>query len=124
MSDRQAGWRIMEGVRVRLPTAPRSRIMSAIRGRGNETTELRLASILRREGLKGWRRHVKLMGSPDFFWKDRQIAVFVDGCFWHGCPHCYLPPRRNATFWRNKIVRNKSRDRKVTRRLRQQGIRV
>src|SRR5690606_13552377 len=73
------------------PTPARSRIMRSIRGKGNATTELRMVAILRRERLAGWRRHLDLPGRPDFAWPSERVALFVDGCFWHGCPHCYRP---------------------------------
>ena len=98
--------------------------MAAIRSRGNEATEIRLMGILRRGGIKGWRRNQRLPGSPDFvFWRER-LAVFVDGCFWHGCRwHCRMPKTR-AGFWKKKISRNKARDKEVGRILRRKGWRV
>ncbi len=99
----------------------RSRMLSAVRGTGNATTELMLAGILRRFKLSGWRRHLPLPGRPDFAWPRLKVAVFVDGCFWHGCPRCYQAPRHNAAFWREKIEVNKRRDRLVARRLREDG---
>lgn len=106
------------------PTAARSRIMKAIRGSGNRTTEERLASILRRERLSGWRRHLKLPGTPDFAWPKKCLVVFVDGCFWHGCPRCYRAPATNKSFWRQKLKSNKARDRRVAKELRRMGWRV
>ena len=100
------------------PTAERSRIMSAIRGTGNLSTEVAFARVLRSERVSGWRRHLELPGHPDFSWPSLRIAVFIDGCFWHGCPTCYKPPRRNSAFWREKVLSNKSRDRRVTAKLR------
>ena len=99
----------------------RSRMLSAVRGKGNRTTELRLATALRFFGLKGWRRHLPLPGKPDFAWPREKVAVFVDGCFWHGCPRCYRAPKHNAPFWRNKVETNQRRDRRVTRQLRVRG---
>ncbi|RQZ49630.1 DNA mismatch endonuclease Vsr [Burkholderia cepacia] len=105
-----------------LPTTPqRSRIMSAIRGRDNVSTERRLMRILRSHQISGWRRHMKLPGSPDFAFPSAHVAVFVHGCFWHGCPRCYKEPRSNVEYWREKIVRNKKRDAKVARQLRLRG---
>lgn len=115
---------VKRGTRKRKPVpidAARSRIMSAVRGTGNQTTELRLASALRLFGLSGWRRHLPLPGRPDFAWRKKRVAVFVDGCFWHGCPQCYRPPRHNAAFWRDKLEGNQRRDRRVTRQLRADG---
>lgn len=104
------------------PTDPhRSRMLSAVRGKGNESTELRLAAALRFFGLKGWRRHLPLPGRPDFAWPREKVAVFVDGCFWHGCPRCYVAPRHNAGFWRAKVEGNRRRDVRVARRLRSMG---
>jgi DNA mismatch endonuclease, patch repair protein len=92
--------------------------MSAIRSSGNKDTELRLVSLLRLHGIRGWRRGQKVPGKPDFVFRRERVAVFVDGCFWHGCRwHCRLPKSRQS-FWIPKIVRNKSRDREVARLLR------
>ena len=106
------------------PTAARRRIMQAIRGRGNRTTEIRLSVMLRAYGLRGWRRHAPLPGRPDFVWPHERVAVFVDGCFWHGCPKCYRPPSKNTAFWRAKLESNRHRDRRVSRQLRAQGWKV
>lgn len=104
------------------PVSPgRSRIMSAVRSTGNRSTEEALAALLRKHGLKGWRRHVPLPGRPDFAWPRQRVAIFVDGCFWHGCPRCYMAPRHNARFWREKVEANRRRDVRVARQLRRQG---
>jgi DNA mismatch endonuclease (patch repair protein) len=58
---------------------------------------------------------------PDFVFRTQRLAVFVDGCFWHGCPRHATWPRQNAKFWREKILRNRTRDRLVTRTLRAHG---
>lgn len=105
-------------------SAARRRIMSAIVGTGNRTTELRLASLLRRCRISGWRRHRPLPGRPDFSWSREKVAVFVDGCFWHGCPWCYKAPRNNKLFWREKLDSNQRRDRRVEKKLRDLGWRV
>lgn len=98
--------------------------MSAIKSTGNASTELRLATLLRRNGLSGWRRHRDVFGRPDFVWPQLRAAVFVDGCFWHGCPRCYQAPRGNAEYWSAKIARNRRRDRAVSRALRKAGWKV
>jgi DNA mismatch endonuclease (patch repair protein) len=59
-------------------------------------------------------------GKPDFAWPGRKVAVFVDGCFWHGC-RCKHLPSTNTEFWRNKIETNQRRDRRVARALRKDG---
>jgi DNA mismatch endonuclease (patch repair protein) len=101
----------------------RSKNMAAIRSRGNSTTELPLAKLLWTNGMRGYRKHWPVVGKPDFAWPGRRVAVFVDGCFWHGC-HCKCVPRSNAKFWRDKIESNKRRDRRVAQSLRREGWQV
>jgi DNA mismatch endonuclease (patch repair protein) len=107
----------------------RSRIMASIRSRGNSTTEIPLASAMRRLGLSGWRRHARIRtpsGSvrPDFVFRRERLAVFVSGCFWHYCPeHCSLP-KSNSDFWRSKLEANRARDRRNSRELKSMGWEV
>jgi DNA mismatch endonuclease (patch repair protein) len=61
---------------------------------------------------------------PDFVFRESQTAVFVDGCFWHGCPRHATKPKNNRAFWRRKLLGNKKRDQLVTRTLRKTGWRV
>lgn len=58
---------------------------------------------------------------PDFVFRSLRVAVFVDGCFWHGCPKHATWPKNRAAFWRNKIQGNQARDRRVNRALRKRG---
>lgn len=102
----------------------RSEVMSRIRGMGNERTELRLARLMRAEGIRGWRRHLPIPGRPDFSFRRQKVAVFVDGCFWHGCPRCFRLPKQNRAFWKEKIEGNRKRDRSVNGRLRRLGWKV
>jgi len=102
----------------------RSEVMSRIRSRGNKKTELRLIEIFRAHKITGWRRNDTLYGKPDFVFRAARVTVFVDGCFWHGCPIHGTKPRTNAAFWRRKIARNKERDREVFRFLKKKGWRV
>lgn len=104
--------------------AKRSEVMSRIRGKGNKDTEVALARLFRAEGITGWRRHQPITGSPDFIFPKAKLAVFVDGCFWHGCPKHGVQPKGNKVFWLNKLGANKARDRKVNRLLRAKGWRV
>ena len=104
--------------------AKRSVVMARIRGSGNKETELRLMAIFRANDIAGWRRHQPVFGKPDFVFPKKKLAVFVDGCFWHGCPKHGVKPKQNARFWREKIARNKARDRLVNRTLRARGWRV
>jgi DNA mismatch endonuclease (patch repair protein) len=101
--------------------AKRSHVMARIRGQGNKDTELRLIELFRAEGITGWRRGSALPGRPDFVFPRVRLAVFVDGCFWHGCPLHATWPKQNAAFWRAKILGNRRRDRAVDRQLRKLG---
>ena len=99
----------------------RSEVMSRIRGKGNRSTEIKFIEALRRGGLKGWRRNSSLPGRPDFVFSARRVAIFLDGCFWHACPKHYRPPTTNVAFWKEKIARNKWRDRKAGAEVRSAG---
>lgn len=121
-----------------LTKAQRSNLMSRISGSGNRATELRLIQIFRANDITGWRRGCVMRGRktedgqqekpfsvrPDFVFQKLRIAVFVDGCFWHGCPRHFIKPKGNAKFWRDKIAANRARDRKVNRTLRRLGWKV
>jgi len=61
---------------------------------------------------------------PDFLFPRHEIALFVDGCYWHGCPRCNYQPATNAAFWHAKIAANKKRDRLVNKTLRRRGYKV
>ena len=102
----------------------RSETMRAVRSSGNLSTELRLVTLLRKHGLTGWRRGVPLPGRPDFVFRASKVVVFVDGCFWHGCPRHASMPTNNRPYWLAKLARNKTRDRAVGRTLRAAGWRV
>lgn len=96
--------------------------MSAIRGWGNKSTEIEFAKQLRKNKISGWRRRQKgAYGSPDFLFPKAKLAVFTDGCFWHGCrKHCIMP-KSNKTYWNPKIERNKNRDHEVNRFYKKKG---
>lgn len=102
----------------------RSEVMSKIRGKGNKATELAMAKLFRANGITGWRRHYPITGKPDFAFPKEKLVVFVDGCFWHGCPKHATQPKGNRRFWAEKLEANKARDRKVNRELRAKGWRV
>ena len=104
--------------------AKRSDVMSRIRSRGNAGTELALMAVFRAHGLKGWRRKQAVFGKPDFVFRSNRVAVFVDGCFWHGCPKHGTQPKSNTAFWSEKLRGNKVRDRLVNTTLRKAGWKV
>lgn len=89
----------------------RSAQMASVRQR-NTAPELALRKALWRAGLR-YRLHVPLPGSPDFILTTPRIAVFVDGCFWHGCPLHYSRPRTHPKFWADKLLANVERDFRV-----------
>ena len=99
--------------------AQRSYCMS--RNRGADTKpEVKLRKALWRMGLR-YRTKSRLLGKPDIVFPAKRVAVFVDGCFWHGCPEHFQQPRANATFWRDKLDRNRARDQEVNQALVTQG---
>ena len=132
-----------------LTPAQRSALMAKVRSTGNASTELKLVAVFRALGVTGWRRGLTLRPAlvrrptkalrasatsgksarpfqvrPDFVFPRLRIAVFVDGCFWHGCPIHATQPKQNAKFWCEKIARNQARDLLVTRQLRARGWQV
>lgn len=103
----------------------RSEIMSAIKGRDNKTTEGRFRKLLEQAGLEGWRQNATdVLGKPDFIFDQERVAVFIDGCFWHGCPECRHMPVTNAQFWEAKISKTRNRDERINAGLKEQGWRV
>lgn len=99
--------------------------MSRIRSHGNLGTELQFIRLMKSLGITGWRRNYLLIGKPDFVFVRHRLAVFIDGCFWHGCRRCYArSPKSNTEFWEQKFARNRERDIQVTRLLRSLGWRV
>lgn len=100
-------------------------MMSGIRGKNTRSTERALRWALMRAGIKGWRLHAnELLGKPDFYFPKQKLAIFVDGCFWHGCAKCGHIPRTRSSFWAAKIQRNKQRDRAAARTLKANGTNV
>lgn len=101
----------------------RSRIMSQIRGKDTKP-EMRLRRALFARGLR-YRLHKRgLPGRPDIAFPTEHVAVFVHGCFWHGCPEHYSPPKSRKSFWRKKLHDNRRRDRRKVEELEEQGWRV
>lgn len=92
--------------------------MSRIKGKGNKDTELVMIQILQKHHVSGWRRNQAVLGKPDFVFPKQKIALFVDGCFWHGCPKHSNMPKNNREFWKNKLEGNIKRDKNVSRELR------
>lgn len=98
--------------------------MSRIRSRGNQRTEIAMVKLLRANKISGWRRHYPIEGKPDFAFPKQKVAIFVDGCFWHGCPKCFRIPKTNRQFWEKKLLANQKRDKTVANKLGELGWRV
>lgn len=109
----------------RVDTETRSRVMASVRSKGSRSTEQRFQSLLEEAFIKGWRANPDgVRGNPDFVFDDAKVAIFIDGCFWHGCQtHCRMPAN-NADYWVKKIDRNISRDKEVNKLARQAGWKV
>jgi len=105
-------------------SAKRSDVMSRIRSSGNRSTELRMIAIFNFLRIKGWRRNYPVVGKPDFVFLQKRCAIFVDGCFWHGCPEHGSVPNTNSDYWSKKITRNRQRDRMINARFRKRNWRV
>jgi DNA mismatch endonuclease (patch repair protein) len=101
----------------------RSKIMSSVRGK-NTKLELSLRRELWRSGVHRYRINMKIKGKPDILFPKEKVAVFIDGCFWHGCPRCYTRPKSNQAYWDNKKIENIARDRRVDNYLAGQGFKV
>jgi DNA mismatch endonuclease (patch repair protein) len=97
--------------------------MSRIKGKDTQP-EIILRKVLSKAGLKGYRLHYKLPGKPDIVFPKNRIAIFIDGCFWHKCPSCFIKPGTNKTFWKENIDSNVKRDKAVTTELKGRGWRV
>lgn len=99
----------------------RSDIMSKVRSKNNKSTELKLIKIFEENNIKGWRRNYQVKGHPDFVFLNKKIAIFVDGCFWHGHDCRNTRPSDNAEYWAKKRERNIKHDKEVTEMFEQRG---
>ena len=108
------------------PTPKSEAVSKHMRGIGTKRTavEKRARRVLGLEKLKYKGNDKSLPGSPDLVIPDLGLTIFVNGCFWHGCPRCYTSPKHNRAWWDKKISNNQRRDRRVIRKLREQGYSV
>jgi len=108
-----------------LTAEDRIRTMRAVKGK-KTGIERSVAAMLVRRGLRGWKYQPGgVTGKPDFAFVERKIAIFVNGCFWHGCTVCNRPmPTSNVEYWTKKIARNVARDRKYREELKAEGWKV
>src|SRR5215218_4536877 len=113
----------MHESRDRLTPRQRSTLMARIRAK-DTTPELRLRKELWRRGYR-YRLHRRILGArPDLVFEKARVVIFVDGCFWHGCPIHYIPPVSNSGYWRTKITGNRQRDSNNNRALIKAGYTV
>ena len=102
----------------------RSEIMSKVRSKNNKSTELALIKFFKENNITGWKRNYSVKGHPDFVFLDKKIAVFVDGCFWHGHDCRNTRPSDNQEYWSKKRERNKKHDMEVTAMFESRGWKV
>jgi DNA mismatch endonuclease (patch repair protein) len=105
----------------------RSYVMSRIRKTGNRSTELRAIEVLRTHGIRGWICHPRhIPGTPDLYFPAQRLAVFLQGCFWHGCASCGLGklPKSRREYWIPKLASNRIRDARIRRTLQRAGYRT
>ena len=102
----------------------RSDIMKQVLSKNNKATELRLMQYFREKQISGWRRQYQVKGHPDFVFLDKRIAIFVDGCFWHGHDCRNTRPSENAEYWQKKREKNVMHDKEVTNTFESRGWKV
>jgi DNA mismatch endonuclease (patch repair protein) len=107
----------------KLTKRQRSECMARIKGKdtGLEKKFRKSVAALK---IRGYRLNTKIPGKPDLYFPAHGVAVFIDGCFWHGCPRCYSRPTTNRKFWADKIKMNLKRDVTVNAELHKVGIRT
>lgn len=99
----------------------RSQIMRAVKSRDTKSTEKTLLSLFKENGVTGWRRTYDVKGHPDFVFLKQRVAIFVDGCFWHGHDCRNTRPSNNAEYWQKKRAKNIRHDKEVTKNFEKRG---
>ncbi|RKZ28714.1 very short patch repair endonuclease [bacterium] len=100
----------------------RSEIMKASKPKGNKSTEKALIELFKEHRIKGWKRNYRIAGAfPDFVFPKLKIAIFADGCFWHGHNCRTLRPKTNRKYWDEKIKKNRERDKAIKGRIEAKG---
>jgi len=102
----------------------RSSIMRAVRSRGNKSTDIVFRKALKKAGITGWRSGLRMKYSPDYVFPKKRIAIFLDGCFWHGCKQHLRLPKTNRAYWKKKIASNAARDKLALTELKRGGWKV
>jgi DNA mismatch endonuclease (patch repair protein) len=107
----------------KLTKEQRSYCMSRIRAQ-NTLPEIKFRKFIWKKGTRGYRIKNKISGKPDLYFPRKKVAVFLDGCFWHKCPKCFVKPKSKNEYWDQKIENNMMRDKKINAKLRKEGITV
>ena len=97
--------------------------MQAIRSRDTKPEQL-IRRLVHAQGLRyrvAARPLPQLRRTADMVFRPAKVAVFIDGCYWHGCPDHYVPPKTNPGYWSDKVVGNVTRDRDTDRKLEDAG---
>lgn len=102
----------------------RSAIMKSVKSSGNKSTELRLIAFFKANGITGWKRKYPVKGHPDFVFMEKRIAIFVDGCFWHGHDCRNTRPKQNEDYWNKKRNRNIAHDKEISTLFEKRGWKV
>jgi len=83
--------------------------------RSKETKiEMKVRKTLWHKGLRYRKNYKELIGTPDIAFPNQKLVIFLDSCFWHGCPLHFREPKSNQKFWQDKIKRNRERDAEQT----------
>lgn len=106
-----------------LTAKQRSHCMSQIKSRDTKA-ELSFRRFIWKNNIRGYRLREKLRGKPDLYFPSAKLAVFIDGCFWHRCPRCFVKPKSKNEYWDGKIAGNTARDKETNKLLRKEGIAV
>lgn len=98
--------------------------MSRIRGKNTKLESdflKKLSAVSHKKGYRYRKHYSKLPGKPDIAFPSKKVAVFIDGCFWHGCKQHSRIPLSNVPYWTEKIKRNRARDLKNSVKLKEEG---
>ena len=99
----------------------RSEIMRSVKSKNTKSTELALIKLFKENHITGWRHNYNVKGHPDFVFLKKRIAIFVDGCFWHGHDCRNTRPTAHAEYWAKKREKNMQHDKEITERFEKRG---
>lgn len=91
----------------------RSAIMRSVKSKNTKSTELTMIKLFKENHITGWRHNYNVKGHPDFVFLNKKVAIFVDGCFWHGHDCRNTRPSENSEYWAKKRERNIRHDKEI-----------